>query len=84
MHMYVQIGFKTQLEYHLHSEAFSNSFLKQKFVLLVCFKNASVLMLTVKALIGACLTFLLTNFRGQQQSFMCFCMERTQEILVHN
>lgn len=39
MHMYVQIGFKTQLKYHLHSEAFSNSFLKQKFVLLVHFKK---------------------------------------------
>ena len=75
--MYVQIGFKTQLKYYLHSEAFSNSFLKQKFVLPVHFKNASILMLTMKALIGDCLTFLLSNFWGQQQSFVCFCMDRT-------
>ena len=65
--MYVQIGFKTQLKYYLHSEAFSNSFLKKKFVLLVHLKNASILMLTVKALIMTVLLFCYQTFEGSNK-----------------
>lgn len=64
--MYVQIGFKTQLKYYLHSEAFSNSFLK-KCVLLVHLKNASILMLTVKALIMTVLLFCCQTFEGSNK-----------------